>query len=119
MKIHLNERLGDHQGFYDATKEEVEKLIAEFGQKQDYEDAQNDSPTVREFLEMEKTLPTITFIGYIIHKPRDDYRVSVEGFNATNLQAETAIELLKELYADERDCDKNEDGTYNVRFWWD
>lgn len=119
MKMQLEERTGDHQRFDYATKEEVEKLIEEFGQQQDYEDAQNDSPTVREFLAMEKTLPTITFIGYIIHKPRDDWRVSVEGFNATNLQAETVMELLRDLSADERDFDKNEDGTFNVRFWWD
>jgi hypothetical protein len=84
------------------------------------ERAQNDSPTVGEFLdELASFGDSIRFIGYVIYPPRKDCRVSVEGFEAVGLTADEARDMAARYRADEFEKYKHTDGTYSVRFWWD
>ncbi len=86
----------------------------------DPEGAQNASPTIGEFLDELASLgDRIRFIGYIIYPPREDSRVSVEGFEGVGLTADDALELAARYRADESEKNHRSDGTYNVRFWWD
>ena len=83
-------------------------------------DAQNDSPSIAEFLENLKPFENnVKLIGYVIYPPRDDARVAVEGFEVDGLTSDQALELFKKYgNADERN--KTEVGkSYRVRFWWD
>jgi hypothetical protein len=86
----------------------------------DPENVQNDSPMIGEFLdELANLGDRVRFIGYIIYPPREDCRVSVEGFEAFGLTADEALDLAARYRADEFDKNRRPDGTYDVRFWWD
>jgi hypothetical protein len=86
----------------------------------DPEQTQNASPTIGEFLDQLAAFGTrIRFIGYIIYPPRNDCRVSVEGFEAVGLTADESRELTARYRADEVTNGGQPDGTHSVRFWWD
>ena len=113
-----------YQPFEMATYEQVKKYLEEFGCKDNLSEQQNDSPTVQEFLDLYTEFPFITYIGYIIKKPREDYRVSIEGFEIKNLTADEALDLYDRFdNADEKNkremITKEMPILYNVRFWWD
>ena len=113
-----------YQGFDNATYEEVQEYLKEFGRKNNLNDKQNDSPTVQEFLDLYAIFPFIRYIGYIIKKPREDYRVSIEGFKIDNLLAEQAEDLKINFSNADEFSDKKVFGEHipvlhNVRFWWD
>ena len=110
-----------HLWHYDhKTNAEIEAYIEKYGNGHDMEEAQNDSPTVGEFLELAKSYPTITFHGYVVEKPRTDFRVSIEGFEITGLTADEALDVRGAYgYADEFTHEKQPDGTYTVYTWWD
>jgi len=60
----------------------------------------------------------------VIKKPRDDYRLSIEGFEISNLTADDVLGLYERFdSADEKDHDKIVKAKmpilYKVRFWWD
>jgi hypothetical protein len=115
-----NSQTGTYVRFPDEglTWEQVNELVRVGGA--DPEETQNDSPTIGEFLnELAFLGDRIRFIGYIIYPPRDDCRVSVEGFEGRSLTAEDALELAARYRADEVTKDRRPDGTYDVRFWWD
>jgi hypothetical protein len=100
------------------TWEQLNELVQVGGA--DPENAQNDSPTIGEFLDEVAHLGgRIRFIGYIIYPPRSDCRVSVEGFEGFGLTADEALDLAARYRADEFDKARQPDGTYDVRFWWD
>ena len=84
-------------------------------------EAQNAAPSISEFLaDLTPFEDKVKLIGYIVYPPRNDARVSIEGFTCSNLSGDQTIEMLKDYWhADERDADKQPDGSYNVRFWWD
>lgn len=114
-----------YQSFPDGglTRDEVIALIAAVGQPKDYDGTQNESPTVREFLAMADTWPTIRFTGYTIGKPRPDWRVGIEGYRITDLTAKQALQLVLD---ERRSNDPDElhaidagDDRYTVRAWWD
>ena len=109
-----------YTAFEHETRDEVLELVKEHGSPSDMEDSQNDAPSMRDMLELASTTPTITYHGYIIGKPRVDYRVTLSGFYIPSL---TADELLSWIdmhrMADECSWEKNTDGTYNFRTWWD
>ncbi len=87
----------------------------------DPDGAQNDSPTIGEFLEDLRSMQDkIRFIGYVIYPPRSDQRVSIEGFEVVGIDADWALELAERYHhADEFSQSKQPDGTYLLRFWWD
>ncbi len=108
-----------HESFEGLTKDEVLELIKKYGCPDNMEETQNDSPSVQEFLDIEKKYKDIKYIGYIIKKPRTDFRVSIEGFTLVTQSADEAIQVLLEYkYADEADCEKRWNN-YELRFWWD
>ena len=76
----------------------------------DLEEAQNSAPSIGEFLEATELYPEMTFHGYVVTPRREDYRVSIEGFNAPYNDA---------IVNDYHGADEFE--VYNgwVRAWWD
>lgn len=74
----------------------------------DPEETQNNSPTIREFIEFMKKYAGYTAHGYVVIDTRDDYRVSVEGIDKGG--DADSIEELKEFvklcrWADDLDVD--------------
>lgn len=87
----------------------------------DMEDAQNESPTVRQFMDMLKKHPTLTAHGYIVSEGREDARTSIEGVEGV-LTADEVAELSPILgKADEYNAipDEKHGTHYKVRAWWD
>lgn len=81
-------------------------------------DTQNDSPSVREFLEFARSHPTIKFEfrGYIVSPERDDCRISIEGFRAwTNCDKDNKEVMTFAAFADELE----EIEPYLIDAWWD
>lgn len=84
----------------------LEKLVAkDFANP---EETQNESPTIREFIEFMKKYAGYTAHGYVVIDTRDDYRVSVEGIDKGG--DADSIEELKEFvklcrWADDLDVD--------------
>ena len=102
------------------TKAEIEAYIEKYGNGHDLEETQNDSPTVGKFLTLADQYPTITFHGYVVEKPRTDFRVAIEGFEITGLTADEALDVVDAYgYADECRHKKQTDGRYTVHTWWD
>lgn len=86
-------------------------------------DAQNASPSIKEFIEEfnfgeEDTI----YEGYVVLPPRDDRRVSIDGVTFVVGSAEEALEVISNGWArsaDECDYDKDAEGRYHIRLWWD
>lgn len=112
--------MGGTRHFTDATKEEILKLIADEGQPQDIEDQWNSFPGLQNIFDNLDDLDNVTYYGYVVDKTRNDWRVSVEGFEAHGLTADQVLDL-KSIFAsaDENDHTKHDDGTYSLRCWWD
>lgn len=90
------------------------------------DDAQNSSPTIQEFLDIFKNMKDrVSFIGYVVYPPRDDCRVSIEGFDACGFIGDDLLNFLqkvpfKDAYVDEKNYKQNEeDGTWTLHCWWD
>jgi hypothetical protein len=80
----------------------------------DLDERQNNSPTIREFMEFARRFPDeITFHGYAVTAARKDYRLSVEGvdFVGTKMSAE--------LRAAWRWLGRNADARDESHLWWD
>lgn len=92
----------------------------------DSEDYQNESPTIKEFLEFAQNHPELkpTFSGYAVDVNRKDYRVSIDQIVLENPFIDTRnglmdlIELVKNA-DDTYDYSANEDGDTAVGIWWD
>ncbi len=86
----------------------------------DPEGAQNESPTIGELLdELANLGDKVRFSGYIVYPPRKDCRVSVDGFDARGVTADERSELTARYSADECEECRRQDGSYDLRFWWD
>lgn len=88
----------------------------------DPQDKQNEAPTIAAFVELLERHATedsdLTAHGYVIHKERDDYRVSIEGIEGTTRFSEGLLDILKVcVSADEFEVQS--DLVFNVRAWWD
>jgi len=105
--------------FEEASKEEVLELIKVHGNKNNMEEQQNNSPSIREFLELADRYPTMRFHGYIVDKTRSDYRVSIEGFDATYLNADQALALVNDYRLADECTNSKKNGSYEVFTWWD
>ncbi len=110
--------MNDIKRFDNKTREEILQAIVEYGDPSNLKEAQNSSPTTQEMLDLADKY-NITFEGYIVLKPREDWRVSLEGFTIYGVSAEGGLTLLEEYDADEKSHEKHEDGTFDLRFWWD
>ena len=92
----------------------------------DPEDYQNESPTIKEFLEFAQNHPELkpTFSGYAVDVSRKDYRVSIDQIVLENPFIDTRnglmdlIELVKNA-DDTYDYSANENGDTAVGIWWD
>ena len=84
------------------------------------EDGHNESPSVDEFLKILKPLAKhIRFMGYVIYPPRNDARVSIDGFFIEGVDKETIKKIQKKFHsADEIDVVENKE-SFDGRFWWD
>lgn len=110
---------GHLQHFSGLTLAELQKLVEI--EAADPDDAQNASPTIREFLDdLEPYAAKAKLIGYVVYPPRDDARITIEGFTADGLTADETVKLaFAYAGANEASYEKADDGTYSVRFWWD
>lgn len=104
---------GGYRSFSGMTASKLKKLV-EMGFA-DPEDAQNNSPTIEEFIEFAENNEGFIFNGYAIDDSRSDYRVSIESIEKDEcVTADEKIEFLMQFrYADEITVD---DGLYA---WWD
>lgn len=105
------------------TKDEVLFLVEKIGNAygDPMEDCQNSSPTMREMLELHDLLgDKITYHGYTVFPPRDDYRLTIEGYEAKGLTKDEFMSLLEaSRYADEFNFGESEEGIFWIYTWWD
>ena len=81
---------------------------------------QNDSPSIDEFIEILTPFKDkVTLIGYVIYPPRNDARISVEGFEITDVTPDELLNLLEECGQPDEFDKKKIGEKYNARFWWD
>jgi hypothetical protein len=82
----------------------------------DLDEAQNESPTIREFIAFAKRAPqSIFFEGYAVHVSRDDYRLSIEGVTCPTGHAHKT-QAFKDAW---KAFGKNADEKSVKRLWWD
>jgi hypothetical protein len=115
--------LREHAGFSEITLSQLialYRIIGYYGTDDWYDTTQNSSPSIQEFIDLQKRLgDRITYHGYVILYPRSDYRVSIEGFRAVNLTVEETLDLVIEhRNADEINYSLGDSG-YSLRTWWD
>ena len=80
----------------------------------DLEDNQNNSPTVREFIEFMEKYPDYTVMGYTVSIDRDDYRVSLDGIEKRKVvYSEEEVDDFSSLFGDADEFD-----TGNAMYAW-
>ncbi len=84
------------------------------------DDRQNFAPSFGEMLELAERFPGMLFHGYRVLPPREDRRITLEGFYVPAGYAEDVLELLQEMSTlpDEWTCVEI-DGQRYFRAWWD
>ena len=91
----------------------------------DDNEAQNESPTTKEFLEFLDSINdknvSVGFECYAVSPDRFDYRITIEGINL--LIEETDYETLTSVISNFRNADEFDvnhvDSGYEIRAWWD
>ena len=88
----------------------------------DPEETQNDSPTVREFIDFAKEHldANFTFHGYVVGPERNDCRVSFEGIESNNdeISKETLLDFVK-MFLVEYPADDTDVGDDRLYCWYD
>ena len=80
----------------------------------DLEDYQNNSPTVREFIEFMEKYPDYTVMGYTVSIDRDDYRISLDGIEKRKVvYSEEEVDDFSSLFGDADEFD-----TGNAMYAW-
>lgn len=100
---------------YDVMKQLVDENFIELDECQNY------SPYTKDFMEILDGVPNVEFMAYAISPDRDDYRVTIEGFEVEISDTDfDTISLLVENfhYADEFSFQHNGD-SYYLHAWWD
>lgn len=84
----------------------------------DLNEAQNDGPNIREFQKFfkGKTYP-ILFLGYAVFPPREDARITIEGFEASDLFEEELMQVVNAFHHADKFWLANKG--HNVWAWWD
>lgn len=110
--------------FKDWSKKQVLDKHGEIGYYEGEEaflnSTQNLSPTVRDLLNLaEEQDGLVGFDGYVVHRPRSDFRVRVDGFSVRGLDARKLGRLLIRFYeANDISIERDAMG-FSARFWWD
>ena len=122
-----------HFSYSDFTREKLEKAqeeVYEFADKANIfytgplEENQNDSPSVGQFFEFEdfhkKHSLKMLYSGYMIGRPRNDVRVSVDGVTLITSDPVIIFDFLS-MYPDSSSKDfwQDNDENYCAHFWWD
>lgn len=100
---------------YGTMKRLVEENFIELNE------CQNESPSTKDFMESFVDFDDVIFNGYAISPNRDDYRVTIEGFDIEIPDTDfDKITFLVETFhfADEFSFQHNGD-TYYMHAWWD
>lgn len=108
-------------GIYHFEKMELDTLLTlmRLGYA-DPKDAQNDSPTIEEFIDLMHRHAGLTAHGYAVSLERDDYRFSVEGIAGVVQHTEGLLDVLKLCrQADEFEVESDYSVGFKVRAWWD
>ena len=82
----------------------------------DPEDAQNDAPTLREFIKFMEKYPQCMAHGYAVSPNRDDYRVTIEGLSC---RKECVTEELKDDFIEMFRCADEFSIKDGLRCWYD
>lgn len=102
------EYIGGIEPFSALTAEKAQQLINE--NFMDENEAQNNAPTIVEFLAFIKEYPVFGLDGYAVAEYRPDYRVAIEGISKIKGKhlTDKDKQALKQFanYADEVDIDK-------------
>lgn len=101
--------------FCEMNADTLEWMIA--NRFADPEDCQNDSPTIREFLDFMHKYPGVMAIGYVVDKSRSDYRLTVEGLE---YEGNISKEMLADIIDNYRLADEFSLDHYDgFRIWYD
>lgn len=101
--------------YYDVMKQLVDENFIELDECQNY------APDTKDFMEILDGVPNVEFMAYAISPDRDDYRVTIEGFEVEISDTDfDTISLLVENFhgADEFSFQHNGD-SYYLHAWWD
>lgn len=99
--------------FGDLNVKTLEKLI-ELGFV-DLKERQNDSPTIASFLKFMQEHLEYRAIGYAINKPREDYRITIEGLEGCPADEFSRMDFAKRF----RNADEFTNTEKYVRAWYD
>lgn len=80
-----------------------------------WDESHNSAPSIREMLELNSKYPDMTFMCYTVWPPRNDYRVSCDGFVVENIDKDTMFKLMN-MYHHSDEINHGDDW---VSFWWD
>lgn len=105
---------GDSLVRLDMDVEQVQKLI-DLGYC-DPSETQNSSHEISEFVKFVDQYPEIKFMGYVVFPPRNDMRISIEGFEYRGKMSKKMIIDIARFagWADEFEIEEK-----YVRAWWD
>jgi hypothetical protein len=82
----------------------------------DLYDAQNNSPTAREFLRFVEEHPKFTVFGYAVSPDRDDYRVTIEGCETGKILSAEDVADFSDKFSGANEFSVSQNG---ARCWYD
>jgi len=87
----------DYRHYQGMTLDELKKIVDLW--PDEAQEQQNDAPSIEEFIALGEEFPGMTYHGYSIHPPREDTRVSVEGFDFRGTR-EQVVALSNKLHSE-------------------
>ncbi len=114
LNIEYDSKHYDVKYVKDISLEQLLRLIDE--NLIDVEEAQNNSPTVEEFINFLKDYPKFKAHGYIVTPDREDFRISIEGLKVEeDLTTEEILAFSNKFH----NADEFQVTTNYARCWWD